>query len=81
MLGCIWTFDENSRFILEQNLHEPCSGQRGLNSLPNNKILDCSKFKAFADDKINVGQKLKTVYGRVENIVGKGENVLLIGGR
>ena len=25
-----------------------------LNSLPNNKILDWSKLKAFADDKINV---------------------------
>ena len=43
-------------------------------SLPYNKILDWSKFKTlnFADDKINVGEKLKTVYGRVNNIVGKG---------
>ena len=32
------------------------------------------KLKAFADDKINVNQKLKFVLGRVENIVGKGEN-------
>ena len=43
-------------------------------SLPNNKILDLSKFKAVADDKINVGQKVKTVYGWMENIVGKGGN-------
>ena len=28
---------------------------RWFNSLPNDKILDCSKFKAIADDKINVG--------------------------
>ena len=28
----------------------------------------------FADDKINVTQKLNFVLGRVENIVGKGEN-------
>ena len=27
----------------------------GWDSLPNDKILDWSKFKAFADDKINVG--------------------------
>ena len=27
----------------------------GFNSLPNDKILDSSKFKALADDKINVG--------------------------
>ena len=29
--------------------------------LPNNKILDWSKLKAFADDKIEVTQKLKIV--------------------
>ena len=45
-----------------------------LNALPNNKILDWFKFKAFADGKINVGKTLKTVYGSVENIVGKREN-------
>ena len=45
-----------------------------FNSLPHNKILDWSKFKAFADNKINVTEKLKFVLGRVESIVGKGEN-------
>ena len=45
-----------------------------FNSLPNDKILDWSKFKAFAGDKIYVGQTLKTVYGRVEKVVGNGEN-------
>ena len=45
-----------------------------LNSLPNDKFLDWSKLKAFADDKINESQKLKFAFGRVENIVGKGEN-------
>ena len=45
-----------------------------FNPLPNNKILDLSKLKAFADDRINVTQKLKFALGRVENIVGKGEN-------
>ena len=48
---------------------------QAINSLPNNKILDWSKLKALADDKINVAQKLKFVSGRIENIVGKGENV------
>ena len=32
------------------------------------------KLQAFADDKSNVTQNLKFVLGRVENIVGKGEN-------
>ena len=45
-----------------------------FNSLPNDKILEWSKFKAFADDKIHVGLELKTVYGRLGNISGKEEN-------
>ena len=42
-----------------------------VNSLPNDKMLDLSKLKAFADDKINATQKLKFAQGSVENIVGK----------
>ena len=45
-----------------------------FNSLPNNKFWDWSKLKALADEKLNVTEKLKYVLGRVENIVGKGEN-------
>ena len=37
-------------------------------------LYQTTKFKAFADDKINVTKKLKFVLRRVENIVGKGEN-------
>ena len=45
-----------------------------FNPSPNNKFLDCSKLKAFADQKLNLANKIKLVLGRVENIVGKGEN-------
>ena len=45
-----------------------------VNSLPNDKISDLSKLKAFADNNSNVNQKLKFASGLVENIVGKGEN-------
>ena len=45
-----------------------------FNPLPNDKILDLSKFKAFADDKVIVTQKSKFSLGRIENIVGKGKN-------
>ena len=45
-----------------------------FNSLPNNEILDWSKFKEFADDKIVVAKTLKCVLGRVESIVEIGEN-------
>ena len=44
------------------------------NSSPNDKILDWSKLKAFADNKINETEKLKFVLGVAENTVGKGEN-------
>ena len=36
------------------------------------KILDWSNLKAFADDKISGTEKFKLVFGRVENIMGKG---------
>ena len=46
---------------------------REINSLLN-KILDVTKLKAFADNKINVAQMLISVFDMIENIVGKGEN-------
>ena len=49
-------------------------GKSRFNSLPNDKILDQSKLKAFADNNINVAEKLKFILGTVENIVEKGEN-------
>ena len=45
-----------------------------INSLPKNKISDQPKSKEFADDKIKVIENSKSVEGRIENIVGKGEN-------
>ena len=43
-------------------------------SLPNNKILPFTKFKAFAHDKLNVAEMNISVSSRRENIVGKGKN-------
>ena len=45
-----------------------------FNSLPNNKFLDQSELKAFADNKQNVTEKWKFVLEKVGNIVGKGES-------
>ena len=36
--------------------------KRYLNSLPNDKILDWSKLKAFADDIINVTEKKRNFF-------------------
>ena len=43
-------------------------------TLPNNKILDWSKSKAFADNKTNIAKMIISLSDRVENILGKGEN-------
>ena len=45
-----------------------------INSLPNDNILDCTKLKAFADVKLNDAKMMISLFYRVENIVGKGEN-------
>ena len=45
-----------------------------LTCLPDDTFLDWSKLVAFVDDKVNETQNLKFVLGRVDNIVGKGEN-------
>ena len=44
-----------------------------FNLFTHNKILDQTKLKAFADDKLNVTKMIVSVFERVENIVGKGE--------
>ena len=44
-----------------------------FNPFPLEKILDQTKLKAFADDKLNATKMLISVFDRVENIVGKGE--------
>ena len=45
-----------------------------FNSSIKDKILELSKLKAFADDNLTVNQTLEFLLGKVENIVGKGEN-------
>ena len=46
-----------------------------LKSLPNDKILDWSKLKVFADNKIKVlNMMIFFPFDSVENIVVKGEN-------
>ena len=45
-----------------------------FNPLPNNKVLDVTKLKAFADDKFIVTKMIISLFHRVENPVEKGEN-------
>ena len=46
-----------------------------LNTLPNDKIFDLSKFRAFAENKINVAKSLNFVLEIIKNMLGKGEYV------
>ena len=45
-----------------------------IKSLPNDKILAWSKLKAFADDKLDGVKMMISLFDRLENNVGKGEN-------
>ena len=45
--------------------------QWSLNSLPNNKFLDMTKLKAFADHRLNVAVMMISFFDRLENTVGK----------
>ena len=42
--------------------------------LPNDKILNVTKLKAFAEDKLIIVKMMISLYNRVENTGGKGEN-------
>ena len=56
-------------------LYQKCSlGLFRTPRLQNDKILDWSKLKAFAGDKINILEKWEFVSRRVENIAEQGEN-------
>ena len=58
----IWSMFSNN------NLH-----QRQVNSFTNNKILDMTKLKTFADDELKVAIMTISLFDRVKNTVGKGE--------
>ena len=45
-----------------------------VHSLPNDIFFDRTKFKAFADDQLNIAKIIISVFDKIEHIVGKGEN-------
>ena len=56
----------NVFYLFIDNLH--------INSLPNNKILNVTRLKAFADDKFSVAKVMISLFDKIQNIVRKGEN-------
>ena len=51
-----------------------CVGNSTLTLCQKGKILEVTKLKAFADDKLNSAKMMISLFDRVENTVGKGEN-------
>ena len=45
-----------------------------INPLPNNKILEVTKLKAFADEKLNFAKMMIALFDKIENTMRKGEN-------
>ena len=66
----------NPIFVLSQYNEESSTLHKVrlvFNPLPNDKILDLSKLKGLADDKIILVKMMIYVFDRAENILRKGE--------
>ena len=48
-----------------------------FNFIPNNKFFDITKWKAFAEDKLNVAKMTISLFDRIEHTGGNGENTPL----
>ena len=68
-LGNITNLSSANAFNFDRSTFLVC-----INSLPNDRILDWSKFKAFADNKNRLAIMMIFVFDRAEKNVGKGEN-------
>ena len=65
---CVFTISIYSVFI--------CLPLTLFNQLPDDKILDCSKLKEFADDNFKFDENGSKSSKQIENTVGKGEIAL-----
>ena len=45
-----------------------------INPLPNDKLLDVTKLKAFSDNKLDIVKMMISPFDQLESTVGKGEN-------
>ena len=67
-------FTTSEIVVCELNFRQPKVFRLTMvNPFPHDKILDQTKLKAFADNKLNVTKVIISVFDRVENVVGKGE--------
>ena len=60
-----------TRTVIFRNVIKSFSEGGVINSLPNHKILDWSKLKAFADGKIAITKELKCIFRNGRKHCGK----------
>ena len=65
-------------YVIKSDLPPTMTDTSEVNSLPNDKFLDRTKLKAFADDKLNIAVMMISLIDRVENTVGRVENPLYL---
>ena len=81
---CKISIFEKKRLCIHAKVNASVSIKKGLSFqqnkvytltlYPKGKIINWARFNAFAEEIINLAKKLKFILGRVENILGKGEN-------
>ena len=71
----IWWSPKFCRLVecKRSRIYEPCSVRRMLSSCANDKFLDSSRLKEFADDNFEFDENGSKFSKRVEDTVGKGE--------
>ena len=70
-------FPQSSPFLQTNTIISTTFYLLSVYSLPNIKILDLTKFMAFADEKINIVQMMISICDSVEDIVAKGKKCWL----
>ena len=63
----------NHNFLLSHNAVDCKKHDQSFNPLPQDKILDWSKLKQFADNNFKFDENSRKFSKQVENTVGKGE--------
>ena len=63
--------------VMSHTLYHRAMQDNGKVFNPHDKIFDQTELKVFADDNLNVTKMIISAFDRVENIVGKGEILLV----
>ena len=73
-MAITYEFVELIKKELQESMDRRIDRSDILNPLQNDKIINMTNLKAFADDKLDVATMNISLFDRVENTVGKGKN-------